>query len=174
MCGVEWQMTPFLRARWGLVKVRSDSDRHHALDAAVVAACSHGMVKRLSDYSRRKELEQVREGFVDVERAKSSTRRCSIKSKAFPNPWPHFRDDGERVLHWMTQPLRAEWKDSALIHLKRWQPCIHCSYHAHRNDATAVRHIRKPSTPTRTACRARRRHAKSAVTLQPDLKTSTN
>lgn len=61
------QMTSFLRARWGLIKVRGDSDRHHALDAAVVAACSHSMVKRLSDYSRRKELDQVREGFVDVE-----------------------------------------------------------------------------------------------------------
>lgn len=64
---VSGQLTAFLRTRWGLVKVRSDSDRHHALDAAVVAACSHGMVKRLSDYSRRKELAQVREGFVDME-----------------------------------------------------------------------------------------------------------
>ncbi|MHB0926436.1 MAG: type II CRISPR RNA-guided endonuclease Cas9, partial [Gallionellaceae bacterium] len=60
------QMTSFLRARWGLVKVRGDSDRHHALDAAVVAACSHSMVQQLSKYSQRKELEQVREGFVDV------------------------------------------------------------------------------------------------------------
>ena len=38
----------------GLLKIRDESDRHHALDAVVVAACSHGMVKRLSDYSRTK------------------------------------------------------------------------------------------------------------------------
>jgi len=39
---VSGQLTSFLRARWGLVKVREDSDRHHALDAVVVAACNGG------------------------------------------------------------------------------------------------------------------------------------
>ena len=63
---VSGQLTSMLRMRWGLLKLRSDSDRHHALDATVIAACSHGMVKRMSDYSRRKELKQVREGFVDI------------------------------------------------------------------------------------------------------------
>jgi len=76
------QMTSFLRARWGLVKVRGDSDRHHALDAAVVAACSHGMIQRLSNYSRRKELEKVREGFVDIDTGEILTRQCSIRSKS--------------------------------------------------------------------------------------------
>ena len=44
----------FLRARRGRIKLRAESDRHHALDAAVVAACSHGMAKRMADYPRRK------------------------------------------------------------------------------------------------------------------------
>ncbi len=88
------QMTSFLRARWGLVKVRGDNDRHHALDAAVVAACSHGMVKRLSDYSRRKELEQVRAGFVDVDTGEIINPDMFDQiEKHFPNPWPHFRDE---------------------------------------------------------------------------------
>lgn len=88
------QMTSFLRARWGLVKVRSDSDRHHALDAAVVAACSHGMVKRLSDYSRRKELDQVREGFVDVETGEIvNPVMFQQLHEHFPDPWPYFRDE---------------------------------------------------------------------------------
>ena len=88
------QMTSFLRARWGLVKVRGDNDRHHALDAAVVAACSHGMVKRLSDYSRRKELEQVREGFVDIDTGEIvNPAMFQQVQEHFPNPWPHFRDE---------------------------------------------------------------------------------
>lgn len=88
------QMTSFLRARWGLVKVRSDSDRHHALDAAVVAACSHGMVKRLSDYSRRKELDQVREGFVDVDTGEIvNPAMFQQMNEHFPDPWPYFRDE---------------------------------------------------------------------------------
>lgn len=88
------QMTSFLRARWGLVKVRSDSDRHHALDAAVVAACNHGMVKRLSDYSRRKELEQVRAGFVDIDTGEILNPAMFDQiEKHFPNPWQSFRDE---------------------------------------------------------------------------------
>ncbi len=88
------QMTSFLRARWGLVKDRSDSDRHHALDAAVVAATSHSMVKRLSDYSRRKELEKVREGFVDVETGEIVNPAMFDRlEEHFPSPWQHFRNE---------------------------------------------------------------------------------
>ncbi|MFA5242419.1 MAG: type II CRISPR RNA-guided endonuclease Cas9 [Sulfuricella sp.] len=93
------QMTAFLRARWGLMKVRSDSDRHHALDAAVVAACSHGMVKRLSDYSRRKELEQVRKGFVDMETGKIvNPAMFDQLEQHFPRPWDHFHQELEARL----------------------------------------------------------------------------
>jgi len=104
------QMTAFLRARWGLVKVRGDSDRHHALDAAVVAACGHGMVKRLSDYSRRKELELVREGFVDTDTGEIINPAMFEQiEKHFPNPWPHFRNELEARLK-LDDPalLRAE------------------------------------------------------------------
>lgn len=88
------QLTAFLRARWGLMKIRSDSDRHHALDAAVVAACSHGMVKRLSDYARRKELEAVREGFVDLETGEIVNPAMHQQlQEHFPDPWPHFRHE---------------------------------------------------------------------------------
>ncbi len=88
------QLTAFLRARWGLMKIRSDSDRHHALDAAVVAACSHGMVKRLSDYARRKELEAVRDGFVDLETGEIVNPAMHQQLKEhFPDPWPHFRHE---------------------------------------------------------------------------------
>ncbi|HEY3327847.1 MAG TPA: type II CRISPR RNA-guided endonuclease Cas9 [Novimethylophilus sp.] len=91
---VSGQLTAFLRTRWGLVKVRSDSDRHHALDAAVVAACSHGMVKRLSDYSRRKELEQVREGFIDMGTGEIvNPAMLDQLEQHFPAPWSHFRDE---------------------------------------------------------------------------------
>ncbi|MRR49875.1 MAG: type II CRISPR RNA-guided endonuclease Cas9 [Rhodocyclaceae bacterium] len=88
------QLTAFLRARWGLNKVRSDSDRHHALDAAVVAACSHGMVKRLADYSRHKELEKVREGFVDMETGEIVNPAMYQQLRQhFPEPWSHFREE---------------------------------------------------------------------------------
>ena len=91
---VSGQLTAFLRTRWGLPKVREAGDLHHGLDAAVVAACSHGMVKRLSDHARRRELELVRSGYVDPQTGEildlSALRRLDSQ---FPTPWPHFRDE---------------------------------------------------------------------------------
>ncbi|PKO87503.1 MAG: type II CRISPR RNA-guided endonuclease Cas9, partial [Betaproteobacteria bacterium HGW-Betaproteobacteria-10] len=93
---VSGQLTNFLRARWGLLKVRADSDRHHALDAAVVAACSHSMVQRLSNYSRTRELEQVRDGFVDIETGEIINPAMHQQLREhFPDPWPYFRHELE-------------------------------------------------------------------------------
>lgn len=88
------QLTSFLRARWGLLKIRSDSDRHHALDAAVVAACSRSMVQRLSNYSRTRELEHVRDGFVDIQTGEIVNPAMHQQlRKHFPDPWPYFRNE---------------------------------------------------------------------------------
>ncbi len=96
---VSGQLTNFLRARWGLLKVRSDSDRHHALDAAVVAACSHSMVQRLSNYSRTRELEQIRDGFVDIETGEIVNPAMHQQLREhFPDPWPYFRHELEARL----------------------------------------------------------------------------
>jgi len=96
---VSGMLTSFLRVRWGLIKTRGDSDRHHALDAVVVAACSHSMVQRLSNYARRKELDQIREGFVDGETGEIVNLAMFQQLREhFPDPWPHFRDELEARL----------------------------------------------------------------------------
>ena len=88
------QLTGFLRARWGLAKLRSDSDRHHALDAAVVAACTHSMVKALADHARRKEIEFLKQGFPDPETGEILDPCAFDHGKHyFPEPWPHFRHE---------------------------------------------------------------------------------
>lgn len=93
------QMTSFLRNRWGLAKVRSDSDRHHALDAVVVAAANHSMVKRLSDYARRKELEKVSQGFVDITTGEiPDVAMFNQLNEHFPSPWENFRHEIETRL----------------------------------------------------------------------------
>ena len=103
------QMTAFLRARWGLNKVRGDSDRHHALDATVVAACSHSMVKRLSDYARRKELDQVREGFVVMETGEIVNPAMFQQLREhFPDPWPQFHHELEARLKIDSPALLSE------------------------------------------------------------------
>lgn len=111
---VNGQTTAFLRARWGLLKVRDEGDRHHALDAAVVAACSHSMVKRLADYSRTKELAQLRAGFPDPESGEIVDPAAFQRLQShFPDPWPHFRAELKaRLLIENRDELRARLADT--------------------------------------------------------------
>ncbi len=96
---VSGQLTSLLRARWGLLKVRENGDLHHALDAAVVAATSHGMVKRMSDYAKRKELAFVKSGFVDPETGEiPDIHAQDIMQEHFPEPWLGFRKELEARL----------------------------------------------------------------------------
>jgi CRISPR-associated endonuclease Csn1 len=91
---VNGQLTAFLRAKWGLTKNREESDRHHALDATVVAACTHSMVKALADYSRAKELAFLQEGFPDPDTGEILNPAAFERaSQHFPEPWPHFRHE---------------------------------------------------------------------------------
>ena len=71
---VNGAVTAFLRKRWGLNKVRADGDLHHAVDAAVIACTTQGMIKRVSDFCKRAET-------------------TAVCNEHFPEPWPHFRDE---------------------------------------------------------------------------------
>jgi CRISPR-associated endonuclease Csn1 len=94
------QLTSLLRARWGLIKVRENGDLHHALDAAVIAAANRSLVKHMGDCSRRGELEQVRERYIDPQTGEvldlSGLRQIEER---FPVPWPHFRTE---LLAWLS------------------------------------------------------------------------
>jgi CRISPR-associated endonuclease Csn1 len=91
---VAGQLTSLLRARWGLIKVRENGDLHHALDAAVIAAASRSLVKRMADYSRRKELAQVRDRYIDPATGEVlDLAALRAIEDHFPKPWPDFRTE---------------------------------------------------------------------------------
>ena len=97
---VSGQLTSLLRARWGLIKVRENGDLHHALDAAVIAAASRALVKRMADHSRRNELAQVRDPYIDPETGEVfDVAALRAIEEHFPKPWPHFRDE---LLCWLS------------------------------------------------------------------------
>ena len=85
---VPGKLTEMLRRNWGLNSLLSDYEstgnraknrtdhRHHAIDAAVVAATDHALIKRISDAARKQEEE-------GAERVARST----------PEPWKGFRED---------------------------------------------------------------------------------
>jgi CRISPR-associated endonuclease Csn1 len=95
---VNGRMTAYLRGRWGLEKKREENDSHHALDAAVVAVATESMVKKISDYSRRKEL--------NTPHSPGEGRK-----EYFPEPWAGFREELLARLSPNLLDLAAEKKD---------------------------------------------------------------
>lgn len=87
---VPGRLTEMLRRHWGLngltaltdsaaqtVKAKNRTDhRHHAIDAAVVAATDRGLIKRIADIAKRDELNGAEE-----------------VARSVPPPWDGFRDD---------------------------------------------------------------------------------
>lgn len=84
---VPGRLTEMLRRHWGLNSLLSDRDcavkaknrtdhRHHAIDAAVVAATDRSLIKRIADISKIDELAGAEE-----------------VAKSVPPPWAGFRDN---------------------------------------------------------------------------------
>jgi len=91
---VNGMITSVLRKRWGLNKVRADGDLHHALDAAVVACTTQGMINEISRYYEYSETIYQR---GDGEGYAISARTGEVKAR-FPMPWNHFADELEARL----------------------------------------------------------------------------
>lgn len=93
---VSGSLTSLLRTRWGLTKVREDSDRHHALDATVVAACGHHVVKRLSTFVNKESWAHRPEqgGYVNTDTGEFLTTQEFVRKdevyKLFSRPWKNF------------------------------------------------------------------------------------
>ncbi len=71
--------TAILRRQWGILKIRENGDLHHARDAAVIAACSAKIIKKIANYSKSRETKFA-------------------QKLEFPVPWPHFREELEARL----------------------------------------------------------------------------
>jgi CRISPR/Cas system Type II protein with McrA/HNH and RuvC-like nuclease domain len=154
---VNGQLTSFLRTRWGLTKVRADSDRHHAMDAAVVAACTHSMVKALADYSRRKEIEYLQEGFPDPATGEILNPAAFDRVKQhFPSLGPISAMNcrhGCSPMIW--QRCAKTCNALAAIGKKTWSTCAPCSFRGHHSAAMVAPCTRKPFTPNPNASKPR-------------------
>lgn len=82
---VNGAITAYVRKRWGINKIREDGDLHHAVDAVVIACITGAMIKRVSDYSKYKELQYSLIDDVDI-------KTGEVVDK-FPTPYPRFRDE---------------------------------------------------------------------------------
>lgn len=94
---VSGQLTAYLRKHWGLNKNRSENDRHHAVDATVVACCSRRMVQLIGYWSKHKERQYLKDSQSDpdLESDEELLLKKSIGSQKlyFPYPWVKFRKE---------------------------------------------------------------------------------
>lgn len=97
---VNGRMTAKLRRKWGLnfgeddTKDRSDN-RHHAIDAAVIAACSASMVKEFAiSYSRLRE----------------------VRDSVIAEPWEGFADQVCEAREWVIPTMYRPKKKNGLIY----------------------------------------------------------
>ena len=82
------QITNLLRGFWGLHKVRAENDRHHALDAVVVACSTVAMQQRITRFVRYKEMNAFDGKTVDKE-----TGEVLHQKTHFPRPWEFFTQE---------------------------------------------------------------------------------
>ena len=78
---VNGAVTAYIRKRWGINKNREDGDLHHAVDAAVIACVTQGIINRITAYSARNEAP------YDL-----NTETGEIKER-FPLPYPNFKKE---------------------------------------------------------------------------------
>nr|WP_314765267.1 type II CRISPR RNA-guided endonuclease Cas9 [uncultured Neisseria sp.] len=82
------QITNLLRGFWGLRKVRAENDRHHALDAVVVACSTVAMQQKITRFVRYKEMNAFDGKTVDKE-----TGEVLHQKTHFPQPWEFFTQE---------------------------------------------------------------------------------
>lgn len=90
---VNGAVTAFMRKRWGIVKIREDGDLHHAADAVVIACVTQGMIKKISDYSKYREV-RYSEATKDEAAFVIDSLTGEVVDR-FPYPWQGFRKELE-------------------------------------------------------------------------------
>lgn len=69
-------LTAHLRGVWGFAQKNRENDRHHALDAIILAVSSQGIVQRLSEWNKYE-----------------ARRKNPAERPTPPKPWDTFRED---------------------------------------------------------------------------------
>ena len=98
---VNGAVTDYMRKRWGISKVREDGDRHHAVDAVVIACTTDALIQKVSRYESWHERHYMptENGSILVDPATGEIKQ------EFPYPWAMFRKELEARLS--NDPPRA-------------------------------------------------------------------
>ncbi len=102
---VNGPVTSYMRKRWGLTKIREEGDLHHALDATVIACVDDGIINRVSNYHKQRELffmgNAVKIDYSSgeiISRDDYDEKMLLSDIRKFPLPWTDFRNELEARL----------------------------------------------------------------------------
>lgn len=98
---VNGAVTAYLRKRWGLNKKDRTNDRHHAMDAVVIACCTDEMIAKVTKYMQDRETAYSKNfRITDEETGEILTRSNFTREQydeaygvRFPVPWKTFREE---------------------------------------------------------------------------------
>ncbi len=98
---VNGAVTAYLRKRWGLNKKDRTNDRHHAMDAVVIACCTDEMIAKVTKYIQDRETAYSKNfRIADEETGEILTRSNFTREQydeaygvRFPVPWETFREE---------------------------------------------------------------------------------
>lgn len=146
---VNGAITAHVRKRLGIQKIREDGDLHHAVDAAVVACVSPGMIQKITQYTKHREcIRKTKEGYLDTETGELMTRGAydAKYSPRFPAPWERFR-----------QELEARLSDNPAEEIAR----LHLATYDSEEEIKSVFVSRKPKRKTTGAAHEATLHRKA-------------
>ena len=94
---VNGKITAHIRKRLGIEKIRENGDKHHAVDAVVIAITSQGMIQKITKYYQYVDGRYMNNNgeYVDYETGEIISKKEYEEKYGiyFPEPWHNFRKE---------------------------------------------------------------------------------
>ena len=107
---VKGAITSYLRRFWGVQKIREDGDKHHAVDAAIIACVTPKTKNKIERYNQIKESRKMRNGQYVLEDGEICDSDYYDKNSHLILPYPYKEFINELDARVMDEPVLMQNK----------------------------------------------------------------
>lgn len=107
---VKGAITSYLRRFWGVQKIREDGDKHHAVDAAIIACVTPKTKNKIEIYNQIKESRKMRNGQYVLEDGEICDSDYYDKNSHLVLPYPYKEFINELDARVMDEPVLMQNK----------------------------------------------------------------
>lgn len=107
---VKGAITSYLRRFWGVQKIREDGDKHHAVDAAIIACVTPKTKNKIERYNQIKESRKMRNGQYVLEDGEICDSDYYDKNSHLVLPYPYQEFINELDARAMDEPVLMQNK----------------------------------------------------------------